>query len=422
MAISSEWVGRLSAAVDGVLPGVDELYLDLHRHPELSGEEERTADVVADRLRDKGFEVTERVGGFGVAAVLRNGDGPVVGLRGDMDALPVFEETGLPYASENPGVMHACGHDMHTSCLVGAAEVLAATREHWSGTVLVIGQPSEEAVSGADAMLRDGLFTRFPRPDVVLGQHVTPAPAGTLLHRSGPLYAAARNFRVVLHGRGAHGALPQYGVDPVVLAARVVLDLQTIVSRETSPNDIAVVTVGSIHGGTRPNIIPPSVTLEITTRGASEKAMDAIEASLRRIVHAACAGAGAPREPEITLIDHVFATVNDAEPEGRVRAAHRALFGEAVTDLPFLITGSEDFGEYGAPGPDHYPEPAIPTYFWLLGVTPPQVWADAPGEELTEKFHGVPSPHQDVFAPDREHGLRIGVAALAAGALAYLAG
>jgi amidohydrolase len=421
MTISTDWVERLRVAIDDVLPAVDELYLDLHRNPELSGQEERTAGQVAERLRDKGFEVTERVGGFGVVAVLRNGDGPVVGLRGDMDALPVQEETGLPYASQRPGVMHACGHDMHTSCLVGAAEVLAATKEHWSGTVLVIGQPAEEADGGADAMLRDGLFTRFPRPDVVLGQHVTPALAGTLLHRSGPIYAAARNFRVTLHGRGAHGALPQYSVDPVVLAARVVLDLQTIVSRETSPNDIAVVSVGTIHGGTRPNIIPPSVTLEITTRGASEKAMDVIEAALRRIVGAACAGAGAPREPEITLIDHVYATVNSAEPEDRVRAAHRALFGDAVADLPFLVTGSEDFGEYGIPGPHHYPQPAIPTYFWLLGVTPPKVWAEAPGEELVEKYYGVPSPHQNVFAPDREHGLRIGVAALATGALAYLA-
>ncbi|HWB35891.1 MAG TPA: peptidase dimerization domain-containing protein, partial [Rugosimonospora sp.] len=234
-------------------------------------------------------------------------------------------------------------------------------------------------------------------------------------------YAASRNFTVTIHGRGAHGASPHFGVDPIVIAARVVLDLQTIVSREISPNDIAVVTVGSIHGGTRPNIIPPSVTLEITTRGETEKTMDVISEALGRIVRAACVAGRAPREPEITLVERTFATINADEPFERVRAAHRAVFGDQVQDLPVLITGSEDFALYGRPGPDSYPEPAIPTYFWMVGVTPPPVWDAAAGTTLLEKVAHVPSPHQPTFAPDRPIGLRRGVEALVVAALAYLA-
>ncbi len=422
MANLTEIADTVLAGLDPVLPDVDELYRDLHRHPELSGQEERTAGLVAVQLRAAGYQVTERVGGFGVVGVLANGAGPVVALRGDMDALPVHEQTGLPYASETPGVMHACGHDLHTACLVGAARVLAAAREHWAGTLVVFGQPAEETISGAAKMLADGLFTRFPRPDVVLGQHAIVGPPGSVLHRPGPLFAASRNFRVTIHGVGAHGAMPQFGVDPVVIAARVVVDLQTIVSREVPPNEVGVVTVGSIHGGTRPNIIPPSVTLEITTRAASEPMIEQIEAALRRIVNAACAAGRAPREPEIERIEHTFATVNDEPTHDRVRAAHRAVLGAVVAEFPELITGSEDFALFARPGPDSYPEPAIPTLFWLLGVTPADVWQAAPGDSLMAKAVSVPSPHQPGFAPDRESGLRGGVQALTVGALAYLAG
>ncbi len=417
----TERAAAVLTGVPPVLPGVDALYRDLHRHPELSGQEERTAGLVAQHLRAAGYEVTERVGGFGVVGVLVNGDGPVVGLRGDMDGLPIQEETGLEYASQNPGVMHACGHDVHTACLVGTAQLLAAARDQWSGTLLIIAQPAEELISGAEAMLAEGLFTRYPRPDVVLGQHDTSGPVGLILHRPGPLFAASRNFRVTIHGRGGHGAMPQASVDPVLIAARVITDLQSIVSREVSPNDVAVVTVGSIHAGTRPNIIPPTAVLEITTRGASEQVMDQIEEALGRLVRAACVGARAPREPEIELTEQTFATVNDDAPYARVRALHTELFGDEVADLPVMITGSEDFTYYGRPGPDTYPEPAIPICFWMVGVTPPDVWAAAPGEDLMTRILGVPTPHQPNFAPDPERGLRRGVEALAAAALAYLA-
>lgn len=417
------------AGVDAVLGGVEQLYRDLHEHPELSGMEQATSAKVAERLGEIGCETTSGVGGYGVVGLLRNGEGPVVALRGDMDALPILEETGLPYASQvsvtrddgsSVAVMHACGHDLHSACLVGTAELLAARRDAWSGTAFVLAQPAEETISGAAAMLADGLFTRFPRPDVVLGQHATHARAGMLLHRGGPMLAASRNLQVRIFGKGGHGSSPHVTIDPVVIAAHAIVQLQTIVSREIRPIEPAVVTVGSVHGGTRYNIVPPEVTLQLTTRALSEAVMDDIQAAVERIVTSVCAAARAPREPEISVVEHTYATVNDPQTTARVRDVHSALFGDDVVEYPEVIMGSEDFALYGMPGPGRYDPPAIPTDFWFVGTVPSSRWDRAAGTELLDKMEQLPGPHTPFFAPEPAASLRRGVEAMTAAALAYL--
>ncbi len=429
-APDTERIRKVLAGADAVLPAAGALYRDLHEHPELSGSEERTAAIVAERYRAAGYEVTTGVGGFGVVGLLRNGDGPTVALRADMDALPIREATGLPYASDvavtrpdgSPvGVMHACGHDLHTAGLVATAELLAATRDAWSGTVFLLAQPAEETISGAAAMLADGLFDRFPRPDVVLGQHALHARAGTLLHRAGPLMAASRNLDVRIFGKGGHGSTPHVTVDPVIIAAQAVVQLQTIVSREMNPNDAAVVTVGSISGGTRYNIVPSEVTLQLTTRGFSEPIMDRLQSAIERIVTAVCAAGRSPREPEVRVVERTFATVNHPETTERVRGVHAALFGADVVEHPEPIMGSEDFALYGMPGPGRYPEPAIPAVFWFLGTVATEVWDAAAGDDLLARMAGLPGPHTPLFAPDPEPSLRRAVEALTAAGLAHLA-
>ena len=293
----TDQVRAVLAGVAPLLPEVHEFYRDLHRHPELSGQEVRTSALVAQRLRAAGFEVTEGIGGYGVVGVLANGAGPVVALRGDLDALPVQEETGLPYASENPGVMHACGHDVHTACLTGVAKLLAGAREQ------VVRHAGDHRAAGRGVDQRRQGDAR--RRAVYAGSRAPTSCSASTTRSGRPARCCTAPARCTrrratspspVHGKGAHGAAPNAGVDPVVIAALVILDLQTIVSREVSPNDIAVVTVGSVHAGTRPNIIPPSATLEITTRGANETMLDQIEEALRRLVSAACAGArSAPR-------------------------------------------------------------------------------------------------------------------------------
>jgi hippurate hydrolase len=416
--------------VDTVLDAVDALYRDLHQYPELSQFEEQTSAKVAARLDGAGLEVATHVGGFGVVGVLRNGDGPVVALRGDMDALPIHEDTDLPYASQvsvtrddgsTVGVMHACGHDLHTSCLVGAAELLAANRDAWRGTLFILAQPAEETISGAAAMLADGLFSRFPRPDVVLGQHAMHARAEMLLHRPDTFLAASRNLEIRIFGKGGHGSSPHVTIDPVLMAAQAVVALQAVVSREISPNQPAVVTVGSIHGGTRYNIVPPEVTLQVTTRGLSEPVMDQIQAAIERIVNGVCAAARAPKEPQVTVCEQTYATVNDPATTARVRAVHEALFGDDVVSYPEVIMGSEDFALYGMPGAGRYDEPAIPTAFWFVGTLAADRWDAAPGTQLLDKLATFPGPHTPHFAPDRTASLRRGLEALTA-ALVFLDG
>ncbi|MBW8487205.1 amidohydrolase [Actinomadura parmotrematis] len=403
----------------GHLPELTALYRDLHAHPEPSWREHRTAASVAARLAAAGFAVTEKVGGTGVVGVLRNGDGPVVLLRGDMDALPIAERTGLPYASTVPGVMHACGHDLHVTCLAGTAEALARRRALWSGTLMVVAQPAEEIGEGAQAMLADGLYGRFARPDVVLGQHVGPFPVGSIVHRPGLLMSASTTLDVRIPGTGGHGALPELCVDPVVTAAHLVTRLQTIVSRETAPSDAVVLTTGVLRAGTQANVIPDEAYLALNLRTQSAAARDRVLAAVRRIAEAECAAAGAPRPPEITVTGEFPLTLNDPGADAAVSAAHTGLFGaEAVIEHGPLM-GSEDFPYFGMA--DHAGGAPIPSAFWFFGGTSAQAWERAPGETPEEKLRGIPGNHNSRFAPDGDTALPAGITALTAAALAHLA-
>src|SRR6185437_1174437 len=293
--------GRFPVADGPDLEALATLYRDLHAHPELSFAEHRTAGIVAERLRALGYEVTAGVGGTGVVGVLSHGTGPTVLLRADMDGLPVLEQTGLPYAStaratDSTGadvpVMHACGHDVHVTCLLGAAAELAAARGTWQGTLLLVFQPAEEQGNGAQAMIDDGLYTRFPVPSIVLGQHVSPVAAGVLGVHGGPAMAGADALRVVLHGKGGHGSRPETTVDPILMAAAIVLRLQGIVSREIAARDSAVLTVGALHAGTAVNIIPDSAELLLSLRHFDDKVRAQVLAAVERIVRAESAASG----------------------------------------------------------------------------------------------------------------------------------
>ena len=332
---------------------LEELYKDLHAHPELAFHETRTAGIVAEWLRRSGLDVTTGIGVTGVAGVLRNGEGPTVLLRADMDALPVREETGLEYASEAFGVdvdgervpvMHACGHDVHVTCLLGAVERLTLERDTWSGTLVAVFQPGEERGGGAERMIEDGLYEKVPRPDVVLGQHVSPHPAGMLGAHAGPAFAATDAFSVRLVGRGGHGSRPETTVDPVVMAAATVMRLQGVVSREVAGGDSAVVTVGSLHAGTKENIIPGEATLGISVRSYTEAVRERVLSAATRIIHAEAEASGAPDPPRIEPTESYPVLVNDAEATARVMRAFRERFGEAAVLDPGPVTGSEDVG------------------------------------------------------------------------------
>ncbi|MPY34328.1 amidohydrolase [Streptomyces adustus] len=371
---------------------LEDFYRDLHRHPELSFKEHRTADRLARRLRAAGYTVTEGVAGTGVVGVLVNGDGPVVWLRGDMDALPVQEATGLDYASTVDGVMHACGHDLHVTWLVGAAEALAAARETWLGTLVVVGQPAEESGGGAGAMVADGVHERFPRPDVLFGQHVAPGLAGFYPHTPGLTMSASDDVDIVVHGVGGHGSRPESTVDPVVTAAYVVTRLQTVVSREIAAKDSAVLTVGMFHAGTKRNIIPAEARLALNLRTQDPVVRERILAAVRRITEGECAAAGCPRPPAITVRSGYPNTVNDAALDAEIAAVHRELFGaDTVFDFGPAM-GSEDFSLLAPPG--------VPYDYWYVTSTPADVWEAAPGTELAEKVAAVPGNHSPLFAPD----------------------
>ncbi|MER8057500.1 amidohydrolase [Streptomyces sp. SID8366] len=394
------------------LPGLEDLYRDLHRHPELSLREHRTAGTLAGRLADAGFETAEGVGGTGVVGRLANGDGPTVLLRADMDALPVTEATGLPYASTADGVMHACGHDLHVTWLAGAAAALAAGRDTWRGTLLVVGQPAEESGQGARRMLTDGLYERFGRPDVLLGQHAAPGPAGLYPHAPGLIMSAATDVDIVVYGRGGHGSRPEATVDPVVTAAYLVTRLQTVVSREVAAGESAVLTVGRIEAGSRHNIIPDEARIALNLRTQSEAVRQRMLAAIRRIAQGECLAAGCPREPEVTLGATFPMTVNDAATDTTVAAVHGELFGAATVFDPGPAMGSEDFPELALDG-------AIPYAYWFVTTTPHDAWNDAPGDTLPEKLAAVPSNHSPHFAPDPST-VAPGVRTLVSGALALL--
>ena len=393
-----------------------DLYRDLHQHPELGFTETRTAAVAAGELRDAGFEVTEGVGGTGVVGVLRNGEGPTALLRADMDALPVEEKTGLSYAStvvvDGTPVAHACGHDVHLTCLVGAARALSADRSTWSGTVLAVCQPAEELGGGATAMVEDGLFDRFGRPDVVLGQHVAPIPAGVLGLRAGPTFAAADTLRVTLHGRGGHGSRPEAAVDPVVMAASAVMRLQTIASREIAATDMVVVTVGAIHAGTASNIIPDDAELLVNIRTYDPKVRARVLAAVDRLMRAEAAAAGAPQPPDVTIETAFPATVNDADAVERTRAALTATVPFVVDPGP--VTGSEDVGVFATAA-------GAPLVYWLLGGADPAEFAGATSiDEIRTRVAALPANHSPLYAPVIDPTLDLGTAALAAATRAWL--
>ena len=349
--------GKMSG-IDEILGGYDGLradqeafYKDLHAHPELSHAEHRTAGRVAGRLQDYGFTVQTGIGGTGVVGVLANGTGPAVLLRAELDALPVKEDTGADYAStvtvkdadghEVP-VDHACGHDMHMACLVGMAKLMANHRSQWNGTLLALFQPAEETGDGAQGMVDDGLLKRIPAPDVALAQHLLPGIAGTVATRSGPFMATEDSIKVTVYGRGSHGALPQNSIDPVVLAAMIVVRLQTIVSREVAPGEIAVVTVGSIQAGIRSNIIPDHAVLQLNVRAYSQQSRQRILAAIQRIVRAECQASGSPKDPDFQTLGGFPLTSNDRAATERVAAAFTAHFGDHAGEIP-RQTVSEDF-------------------------------------------------------------------------------
>ena len=425
----------LPQMIDKELPSLVALYKKLHAAPELSQQEKETSAVIARELRAAGYEVTERVGkyedasatAYGVVGVLRNGDGPVVLIRTDLDALPVTEATGLDYASkvratnaqgQEVGVMHACGHDIHMSSFVGTARLLAQLKSQWRGTVLMIGQPSEEGVSGAKAMLADGLYTRFPRPNFAIALHdSTDLPAGAVGYVPGFALSSATSVDIVVRGIGAHGSRPEAGKDPIVLASQIVLALQTIVSREISPFDPAVVTVGSFHGGTRHNIIPNEARLQLTIRAYKEEVRQKILTSIERIAVATARAAGMPENllPTVTVArDYAPATYNDPALAERLVPVWKRALGDDRTIAASPVMGAEDFGHFG--NPDGAPKPVIPALmFWLGGADPAKI------EAAKKSGEPMPSLHSPFWAPVPEPTLRGGVLATVAAALELLA-
>ena len=398
----------VAAEVDAIYSQSETLYIDLHRHPELSLHEQQTAAKLAAGLRGLGYAVTPGVGRTGVVGILKNGDGPVVMLRTELDALPVEEKTGLPYASTvrtkddngvDVGVMHACGHDIHMASWMGTARIMASTRTRWRGTLMLIGQPAEEDGDGAKAMLADGLFTRFPRPDYAVAVHDDARDAAGLIgYHAGPLLANVNSVKITIFGRGGHGARPESTVDPIVIAARTVLALQTIVSRETSPFDPAVITVGSIHGGTRPNIIPGEVNLELTVRSLSEEVRQHLLSAIERIAKAEAAAAGAPREPRVEVSEGGYALVNDPATTQRVAAALvRELGPQQVRDTPPEMV-SEDFSEFQRAG--------VPTLMLRVGAVERSTY-----DAAMKTGAALPSLHSALFIPDREPTIKAAVAA-----------
>jgi amidohydrolase len=400
------------SGLDALYPSLDGLYCDLHKNPELSLQEEKTSAKLAERMRAIGFEVTEHVGGYGIVCVMKNGRGPTVMVRTDMDALPIKEETGLPYASqvtakndagEAVPVMHACGHDIHMASWVGAATLLAKEKGRWQGTLVFIGQPAEEKAQGAKAMVADGLMTRFPKPDFVLGIHDSNLePAGQIGVVSGPALAASNAVDITFYGKGGHGATPQLTVDPIVMASRAVTALQTIVAREVNPFDPAVVTVGTFHAGTKRNIISDQAKLELTVRSFSPEVQKQLLAAIARIARAEAAAALAPKEP-LVFVDPKEATevvVNDPALAARLERALKRGLGDGNVVAAEPISASEDFGVFGRIA-------GAPSVQLRVGAVEPGEFAKARAEG-----RGTPGLHTSKFAPDREATIRGGVSAL----------
>lgn len=393
------------------------LYRQFHQAPELSFHEEQTAKRVAEELKPAGLEITSGIGGHGLVGLLKNGEGPTVMIRTDLDALPVTEVTQLAYASQvkvkddagdDVGVMHACGHDVHITCLIGVARYLAANKDRWSGTAMFIGQPAEERGSGAKAMLNDGLFTKFKKPDYALALHVdAELPTGQLGYRAGYALANTDSIDVTMKGKGGHGAYPHTTIDPVVLAAHLVIDLQTVVSREIAPIDPAVITVGSIHGGTKHNIIGDSCHLQITVRSYKDEVRKHLQEAIKRKALAVAAGANAP-EPEIKVSEGTPAMFNNEELVARVVPVFEKQFGKQNVIPAEPSMGGEDFSQYGLAG--------VPIFMFRLGAV------DAQRLKRFEMLgQNPPSLHSPLFYPDAEKAIETGVTAMSVAALELLA-
>jgi amidohydrolase len=412
-------IQEILAGYEGLRAAQEAFYQDLHRHPELSHHERDTARRVAERLQGNGFTVQTGIGGTGVVGVLANGDGPTVLLRCELDALPLREDTGAPYAStvtahdaqghEVP-VAHACGHDLHMSCMTAMATLMGARRDRWNGTLITLFQPAEETGQGAQDMVDDGLFKRIPVPDVALAQHLLPGIAGTVATRPGLFMSAADSIRVTVHGRGGHGSMPQHTIDPVVLAAMIIVRLQTVVSREVAPGDTAVLTVGSVHAGTRSNLIPDAAVLELNLRSYSAVTRQRMLDAIGRIVRAECQASGSPRDPEFETISSFPLSDNDAAATARVAKAFAGHFGDHAAELP-RQTVSEDFSKI----PD---AAGVPYCYWALGFTDRDTYLAA---EKDGHLDDLPTNHSPKFLPPMRPTLRTGTEALVAAALAWLA-
>jgi len=411
---------EIIASLATLLPELEAVYKDIHAHPELSMQETRTAGIAANHLKALGFDVTTGVGKTGVVGILRKGDGPTVMLRADMDALPIKEATGLPYASTVTGtdpsgktvpVAHSCGHDMHVACLIGATSLFAKSRDAWKGTLMAVFQPGEETAQGAKAMIDDGMFKRFPKPDVVLGQHVMSLPSGNIDWRAGIVTSSADSLQIRMFGRGAHGSMPESSIDPVVMAAATVMRLQTIVSREVAPTDSAVVTIGSLQAGTKENIIPDEALIKLNVRTFDEGVRKRVLAAIERIAKAEAAASGAPRPPEITPLDQYSSVRNDANATKKLVDAFLENFPAGSIEQTKPTMASEDFGCFGA-GWD------VPAVYWFFGGDDPAVYAEAKKEG---KLSSLPTNHNPAFAPIIHPTLETGAKALVVAAYAWLA-
>jgi amidohydrolase len=411
------FLGSLSASgqnlpasneVNSVYPEAHALYVDIHQNPELSSHETQTAAKLATRLRGLGYDVTEHVGGAGIVAILKNGPGPTIMLRTELDALPVEEKTGLPYASKvhtkddaghDVPVAHACGHDLHMASLVATAAIMAHSKDSWHGTLMLIGQPAEETISGAEAMIKDGLLTRFPRPDVAVALHVMNLiPAGKVGVVPGTYDANADSLRVTIYGKGGHGASPHTTVDPIVIAARTILALQTIPSREVKPGEMVVITVGYIQAGTKNNIIPDHAEMGLTVRTYKDDVRKQVLAAIARIIKAEAEAAGAPREPLIEHYESTDSVYNNPALAQHLKATLESALGKENVSVEEPITGSEDFS--------YFVEQGIPGFYFTLGGADPQKYAEARAAGIS-----LPSNHSPLFAPDVDPALHTAIAA-----------
>ena len=408
---------KMDSFIDKLLPELEEIYKDIHRNPELSMQEIRTAKIAADYLTKYQYEVSTSIGVTGVVGIMRNGEGPTVMLRADMDALPVTEATGLPYSSTKVardeegievGVSHVCGHDMHVTWLMGAARLFSEHRDQWKGTLMAVFQPGEEVGRGAQAMIDDGIMDRFPKPDIILGQHVMVGETGAVMYRSGAILSAGNSLKVKLFGRGAHGSQPQTSIDPVIMAASTTMRLQTIVSREIAPIENAVLTIGVLQAGTKENIIPDDATLKLNIRTFDNNVRDHILSAVKRICCAECTASNAPRDPEFTTLDSYPVTENDAVATNKVAKAFDAQFGDKSYETQ-PASASEDFSVFGRNW-------KVPYVFWFVGGTDSKIYMEA---KKNNQLNTIPSNHSPKFAPVINPTLKTGLQAMMTAAAAW---